>query len=291
MIEVSIQGGLGNQLFQYASAYAVSQYFKQSMVQDVSFFDTQSLRGYRLNKLKIECCEMTDSNIYKKQCYLVNNKMINYLLRRLDFRTIKWKNCIYWLDETPNKVYSSEVENAYMDGYFQSPLYFEKYRENLLKQICPIYEEEAEYKNVLGCIKQAESVAIHVRRGDFKTTQKDLSGFHYLLSEKYYHNALTYIEKHLERPIFFWFSDDIEWVKNKFGQKENYQFIQLHTKNADIDEMMLMKNCKHIVTANSTFSWWASWLNENKDAIHICPEKRYGNLKMIPDNWIKIAVE
>ena len=61
--------------------------------------------------------------------------------------------------------------------------------------------------------------------------------------------------------------------------------------NADIDEMMLMKNCKHIIAANSTFSWWASWLNEHEDALHICPARRYGNLHMIPENWIKIAVE
>lgn len=65
----------------------------------------------------------------------------------------------------------------------------------------------------------------------------------------------------------------------------------MRTKHPDIDELMLMKNCKHIIAANSTFSWWASWLNENTDAMHICPAKRYGNANMIPDNWIKISVE
>jgi len=55
--------------------------------------------------------------------------------------------------------------------------------------------------------------------------------------------------------------------------------------------MMLMKNCHHIIAANSTFSWWASWMNEHEDAIHVCPAKRYGNLHMIPDGWIKISVE
>ena len=91
--------------------------------------------------------------------------------------------------------------------------------------------------------------------------------------------------------MFFWFSDDIDWVKQNFGERENFRFVSLHTKHADIDEMMLMKNCKHIIAANSTFSWWASWLNEHKDALHICPAKRYGNLHMIPENWIKIGVE
>lgn len=123
------------------------------------------------------------------------------------------------------------------------------------------------------------------------SAQNDPNPNHYLLGEQYYHNALKYVTEHLENPVFFWFSDDIDWVKKNFGEKGNFRFVSLHTKHADIDEMMLMKNCKHIIAANSTFSWWASWLNEHEDAMHICPAKRYGNLYMIPDGWIKIAVE
>lgn len=291
MIEVSIQGGLGNQLFQYASAYSISRYFNQEMVQDVSFFDKQSLRGYKLNQLQLKCSKKTASSEYKDQCVLVSNKIMNYLLRRMNHRTIKRENCIYWLDELPEKMFSTNILNAYMDGYFQSYLYFEKYRTDLIEQIRPIYEKESEYKVVLEQIKGQNAIAVHVRRGDFKLAQKDVSGFHYLLTEQYYHNALKYISEKLNNPVFFWFSDDIDWVKQNFGEKDNFQFVNLHTKHADIDEMMLMKNCKHIVAANSTFSWWASWLNEYDDALHICPAKRYGNVNMIPENWIKIAVE
>lgn len=291
MIEVSIQGGLGNQLFQYASAYSISQYFSQEMVQDVSFFDTQTLRGYKLNQLQLKCCKKTVSSEYKDRCVLVSNKVMNYLLRRMNYRTIKRENCTYWLDETPEKVFSANILNAYMDGYFQSYLYFEKYRTDLIEQIRPIYEEENEYNAILEQIEGQNSIAVHVRRGDFKSAQKDVSGFHYLLSEKYYHNALKYVSEKLNNPAFFWFSDDIDWVKQNFGEMGNFQFVNLHTKHADIDEMMLMKNCKHIITANSTFSWWASWLNEHEDALHICPAKRYGNVNMIPENWIKIAAE
>ncbi len=60
--------------------------------------------------------------------------------------------------------------------------------------------------------------------------------------------------------------------------------------NSDIDDMMLMKNCKHIITANSTFSWWAAWLNEHEDAMCIVPAKPFGIKEMIPDNWVKIPV-
>ena len=184
-----------------------------------------------------------------------------------------------------------EAKNIYLDGYYQSEKYFREYRTDLIKQFTPNYSSEAEYESVLAEIQGCEAVAIHVRRGDFLSAQNDPNPNHYLLGEQYYHNALKYVTEHLENPVFFWFSDDIDWVKKNFGEKKNFRFVSLHTKHADIDEMMLMKNCKHIIAANSTFSWWASWLNEHEDAMHICPAKRYGNLYMIPDGWIKIAAE
>lgn len=79
-------------------------------------------------------------------------------------------------------------------------------------------------------------------------------------------------------------------MKKNIGGSEDFCFISLKTKHADIDEMMLMKHCNHIITANSTFSWWAAWLNENKDAFKNVPDKPYGNFHMIPKTWIKIPV-
>ena len=187
--------------------------------------------------------------------------------------------------------FNISAPNIYLDGYYQSEKYFREYKADLIQQFTPNYPSEAEYESALAEIQGREAVAVHVRRGDFLNAQNDPNPNHYLLGEQYYHNALKYVTEHLENPVFFWFSDDIDWVKQNFGERENFRFVSLHTKHADIDEMMLMKNCKHIIVANSTFSWWASWLNEHKDALHICPAKRYGNLHMIPENWIKIGVE
>jgi len=140
-------------------------------------------------------------------------------------------------------------------------------------------------------IIDSNSVAVHVRRGDFLKAQYNRNPRHYLLGEAYYKNSLRFINSRLNNPQFFWFSDDIEWVKNTFGTHDNFHFVSMHTENPDIDEMMLMKNCKHIIAANSTFSWWAAWLNENPNAVVTVPGKRYGNERMIPDRWIKIPVE
>ena len=204
------------------------------------------------------------------------------------------KNSIYLLECRSDLVKAFpeiKADNIYLDGYYQSEQYFEKYKDDLRRQFIPNYSSEAAYDAALAEIERCEAVAVHVRRGDFLSVQNDPNPNHYLLGEQYYHNALEHIYEHLENPTFFWFSDDIDWVIHHFGEKENFRFVSLHTKHADIDELMLMKNCRHIITANSTFSWWASWLNENRDALHICPAKRYGNLHMIPKNWIKIAVK
>ena len=226
---------------------------------------------------------------------ILKNKYLNKILRQLNRSVIHLGGGSIYLLECRSDLVKAfpkiEAKNIYLDGYYQSEKYFREYKADLIKQFTPNYSSEAEYESIFAEIQGCEAVAVHVRRGDFLSAQNDPNPNHYLLGEQYYHNALKYVTEHLENPVFFWFSDDIDWVKKNFGEKGNFRFVSLHTKHADIDEMMLMKNCKHIIAANSTFSWWASWLNEHEDAMHICPAKRYGNLYMIPDGWIKIAVE
>lgn len=293
MITIRIKGGLGNQLFQYASAYSLAKRLGQELTLDSSFFPQQTLRGFKLSQLNV-----TYKKIAEEQSTTVNlykSKYLNKALRKANIRVLPCDKDTKYLLETRSDIvpefFKIDKSNIYMDGYYQSEEYFKKYKHELIKQFCPNYSSEEEYENMLDKINASKSVAVHVRRGDFLNAQNDFNPNHYLLGEQYYHNALKYVDSHLTNHTFFWFSDDIEWVKQNFGEKENFRFVSLHTKHADIDEMMLMKNCKHIIAANSTFSWWASWLNGHEDAMHICPGKRYGNLHMIPENWIKIAVE
>ena len=294
MITIRAKGGLGNQLFQYATGYAMSKRLEQKMSIDTSFYPKQTLRGYKLDKLLIDS-KVTISNEQNIKINILKSKYLNKLLRQVGWSIIRCgKNSTYMLEcrsDLVEKFNEVKDDNIYIDGYYQSELYFKDYKKYLVEQFNPTYKPETEFLEELDKINKCNSIAVHVRRGDFLSAQNDPNPNHYLLGEQYYHNALKYVNECLENPVFFWFSDDIDWVKQNFGETENSRFVSLHTKHADIDEMMLMKNCKHIIAANSTFSWWASWLNEHEDALHICPAKRYGNLHMIPENWIKIAVE
>lgn len=293
MITICIKGGLGNQLFQYAAGYSLAKRLNQKVELDSSFFPQQTLRGFKLGQLNVQY-----GNIAKPQggmTKLYKSKYLNKVLRKANIRVLPCGGDMRYLLETRSDIvpefFKIDKTNIYVDGYYQSEWYFGKYKADLIKQFTPNYPTEAEYETMLAEIEGCEAVAVHVRRGDFLNAQNDSNPNHYLLGELYYHNALKYVGEHLENPVFFWFSDDIEWVKQNFGEKENFHFVSLNTKHADIDEMILMKNCKHIIAANSTFSWWASWLNEHENTMHICPAKRYGNLHMIPDRWIKIATE
>ena len=96
------------------------------------------------------------------------------------------------------------------------------------------------------------------------------------------------MHEHAYNPVFYWFSDEIEWVKEHFGGSLRFKFIRLTGENADLNELMLMSKCKNIITANSSFSWWAAWLNTNENAIIVAPKRKFGNEDMIPKNWIKI---
>lgn len=293
MVIIRIKGGLGNQLFQYASAFSLAKRLNTELKLDTSFYPQQTLRGFKLDKLEVDFREIYEP---EKWVEILKNKYINKGLRKANIKEIPiGTNAIYLLETRSDIVeqfFTIKKDKIYVDGYYQSEKYFAEYRDTLLQQFVPSYKPEEEYSYVLEEIKNTLSVGVHVRRGDFIKGANDSNPNHYLLGEQYYHNALRYMSEKLPTSaVYYWFSDDIEWVKSCFGEKENFRFVSLHTKNGDIDEMQVMKRCQHIIAANSTFSWWAAWLNENPKAIKTVPEKRFGNLHMIPNGWIRLPVE
>lgn len=295
MVTVRIKGGLGNQLFQYAAGYALAKRLNQPMQMDISFFPEQTLRGFKLAQLNTESNQIVEKCDFPVSLY--KNKYLNKLLRIADVRVLPCGHKGTFLLETRSDIvpeyFTIDKDNVYLDGYYQSEEYFKEYKKELLQQFIPNYEPQEDFVAALNMILESgnNSVAVHVRRGDFLRVQHSNNSRQYLLGKAYYHNAIRYMNMKLSSPSFFWFSDDIEWVKQNFGDVENHHFISMRTQQPDIDEMMLMKNCSHIIAANSTFSWWAAWLNGHEDAIRICPAKRYGNLHMIPIGWKQIRID
>lgn len=288
MITMRIKGGLGNQLFQYAVAYALSKRLNQPFRFDPSFTGNMTARSYKILELNCNVDSIVEEEQLPIMIRFLKNAYINKACRLLNLSKHRCGNYIYWIET--KDVWQADFlkiscENLYVDGYFQSEEYFKKYRADLLKQFTPRYEPEQQYLTILERVRKKNTVAVHVRRGDFK---KDNNPFHYLLDANYYRRAVEYIREKVDNPEFFWFSDDMIWVKEHIGEMDDFHFVTIRTTHGDIDDMMLMKNCNHIITANSTFSWWAAWLNENDDSIRIVPQKPYGMDGMIPNGWMRI---
>ena len=131
---------------------------------------------------------------------------------------------------------------------------------------------------------------MHVRRGDY-VQNTHTNSVHGTCSEAYYQKAIKHIEKNIDNPNFYIFSDDIAWCKENFDFLENKFFVD-DTKSA-FDDMELMKNCKHNIITNSTFSWWGSWMNGGNKKIVVAPKIWFESegckhLNISLNEWVRI---
>lgn len=258
MIISSLKGGLGNQIFQWAYGKFLSEQYSVPLYLDISFYDNQmgaTEREFCLNKFP--------------------NLEYDLLTPAVgEFSVIKLFDNFHYnpLDYNPN-------HNYYLDGYWQSEKYFfgieDIIRQNLKAGITTINKLEKQYP-----VK--ESVSLHIRRTDYQYA----NDIHPIQTIDYYEQALDLIE--YENILVF--SDDILWCKNNL-KFNNMIFVE---NNDNTEDMWLMSLCKDNIIANSSFSWWGAWLNENKYKKVIAPSVWFGERSginysnIVPINWIKI---
>lgn len=182
-------------------------------------------------------------------------------------------------------------EPSYISGFYQSENYFSDIKEDLLNDFSLKTPLNKDNKKLLEQIKNSESISLHFRRGDYiKKRNAEKYGS---CSVDYYKNAIQTIKEKTNKNLtLFVFSDDINWVKNNIKFEEETIYVNINNSNQGYFDLELMKNCKHNIIANSSFSWWGAWLNENPEKIVIAPKKwlaqdNFSN-DIIPENWIKI---
>ncbi|RZK39288.1 MAG: alpha-1,2-fucosyltransferase, partial [Pedobacter sp.] len=177
---------------------------------------------------------------------------------------------------------------AYLEGYFQSENYFKKIRQQLLLDFQFSHLSVNNQKFIAHIQSQVNSVSIHVRRGDY--LKPYVEAFHGLLNLEYYRTAIKEIEKRINNPHYYIFSDDPEWCRNNFSFLSASHTIVSNQTSKDWEDMCLMSNCKHNIIANSSYSWWAAWLNKNQDKLVIAPQKWFTDttIKIVPKEWITL---
>ena len=286
MVIVKIIGGLGNQMFQYAYAKALEQKGHEVKI-DISAFETYKLHGgYQLDKYNIDL----DSSIKDENDKFYKNTFFYKVLRRfgMDFsRRIKEKSLLF------DKKLLEIDDNSYLDGYFQCEKYFKDIREIILKQFT-INQDISNYtKEIKNKIQNSQnSCSLHIRRGDF-VNSKNIN-IHGACDIEYYKKAMKYLEEKVENINYFIFSDDIEWVKENLAI-QNAIYIDSKEKRIPHEDIYLMSLCKNNIIANSSFSWWGAWLNQNENKIVIAPKRWFADDKLesqskdiVCESWVKI---
>ncbi|MFH1461677.1 MAG: alpha-1,2-fucosyltransferase [bacterium] len=258
MIIVKIKGGLGNQLFQYAFARYLSLKTGHELIFDLSYFKEQSFRKFDLDKFNIAQ--------YKKLGF------IDFLYLKLAKRFPIYFNKLNIINEPdgqkdPEK-FLNILPSCYLDGYWQSETYFKEIQTVIKKEFTLKDQLEGDNKNILDKIKNTNSVAIHVRRDDFVSVPQNAP--YNVCDLNYYKKALEIINSKVSNSVFFVFSDDSSWCKENIKTGSQTFFIDSNQDRPYID-LFLYSQCKHAIMANSTFSWWATWLNDNSDKVIVAP--------------------
>ncbi|MEI8128334.1 MAG: alpha-1,2-fucosyltransferase [bacterium] len=295
---VKIVGGLGNQMFQYAFAYALSKKLNTQTKLDLSWFEevktdqNVTARPFDLHVFNIDY-EVAIKEELAEIIRTVKRSKVQRFLHNV-FKIKQYRpigNCFVEMvmGEFNKKLFSSP-DYFYYDGYFQNEKYFKDAREELLKAFSLNLPVDEQNQGVLDEILKTDSVSLHVRRGDYVTLEcaKD---FHGTCSIEYYQKAIEYIAKKVKNPHFFLFSDDIPWVAENLKLEYPCTIVDFNQDKSWMD-LELMKNCKHNIIANSSFSWWGAWLNQNPPKIVVAPRqwtaKKVKKCGIIPPEWIKL---
>lgn len=294
MIIVNLNGGLGNQMFQYANAKALAMRKHLNFLVDVSLYEKKQMhQGFELGKIfNLPVAIATKADL-KQVLGTFQSPLAHRILARLPF----FKGLPKKFITEPHFEYWDGLQNcssdAYIFGYWQSEKYFLEYAADIRREFTFQPFQDADNTELARKIKESQcAVSVHVRRGDFVSNPK-ANTFHGALSPGYYSDALAHLSTKLSGMELFVFSDDIEWVKSNLNLSAyTVHFVSHNTGHKSYQDMALMSLCDHYVIANSSFSWWGAWLNASKDKIVIAPQRWFAKpintQDLIPTSWIRL---
>lgn len=284
MIITELKGGLGNQLFQYSVGRALAEKSMTQLKLDTSWYGVVPDRQYDLHYFAISGEVATHKEIRRLKGGF--GAKISGLLGKPATRSVITEQFFHF---DPDILELGD--NVYLDGYWQSPKYFESIASTIRKEFSLKDEPKGQNKHYAESISNTAAVSLHVRRGDYVANKK-FNDFHGTSPLAYYAAAVAYIAKKVQSPHFFIFSDDPQWTKENLKFDYPTTYITGNEK-AGQEDLRLMSMCKHFIVANSTFSWWGAWLGGNKNKIIIAPkewfkDKAQDTKDLIPESWVRL---
>jgi hypothetical protein len=314
MIIVNLKGGVGNQMFQYAVGKTIALKNSVELKIDLTFLQNQpsnkdhTFREYDLNIFNIDEKFLTeeDSKSYKINPFY--EKVASKLIAKGVIRERHFHFCpeISFITTLPRSVtvirekqfhFDPEIlklgANVYLDGFWQSYKYFEAFESEIRKEFSFRNKFDDINEQLSIEIQSTNSVCLNVRRLDFVSSHKT-NKFHGVCDMDYFNRAIAIIASRITDFKIFVFSDDIPWCQE--NMKTNYPMQIVGPEYAGEKyqyKFRHMSLCKHFIIPNSTFGWWAAWLNNDPDKIVIAPKKWFNDptidtRDLIPEGWIRI---
>ena len=287
MVTVYVGAGLANRMFQYAFALSLKNKGYNVCIDECTFKPRYDFENIKLENVFSNIILRNSKDSYYS--LILNNNRVSKLFKRIteyfpDYRYIERWNLSYY-----HNIEKKASFHCMYIGFWISYKYFNDI-ESLIKEAF-VFREFTSLKNLnlASRLSQEESVAVHFRKNiDY------IKNLPNTCPPNYYYNAIKYIKLHVDNPKFYFFSDNWEWVKENI-KGVDYTAVNWNPSAGPDSycDMQLMSLCKHNIIANSTYSWWGAYLNNNENKIIICPDLWFDNMQynlddIVPSKWIVI---
>jgi len=286
-----IYGGLGNQMFQYAFAKALSEKYGCKLNLNLYGFKIDKFykRLFELDRFNLQYDGIEDGNALRFNISRLMQHYPNITLLKAFFRNLIVEKTNLYEKNTLAKI--NTQRNYHIYGYWQDERHFVQIRTQLLSIFSPKEPLSERNRELLTKIKgSSRSIAVHVRRMHFvetgTTPVEEQHSNNHTLGERYYQKAFKYMAENTSSPVFYIFSDHPEWAKTTFKDYPYKMVILDNDRGNDFEDIVLMNNCNHHIIANSSFSWWGAWLCTSTEQIVIAPKATAMSPKS-PNRWLE----
>ncbi|WP_321283955.1 alpha-1,2-fucosyltransferase [uncultured Vibrio sp.] len=286
---VRLQGGLGNQLYQYATGRAVAKRFGCPMFLDKRTIEPEApARHYNLGVFNIQ------ENFVKGYLAWMTRWVGSVRLGK--YFTTFWlpaRNFHYLRDSEmgyDSRLFEDHAGPIALLGYWQCYRHFDSISNELRGELTFKQGPVGKNRDMMDELQSCNSVGVHVRRGDYTNFTQSLG----LCDAGYYQKATQHLQLQIENPKFYVFTDDPHWAHTDLNLGgAPFQVVDHNLGQADYEDMRLMSNCRHLIIANSSFSWWGAWLANHPGKIVIAPKNWFVHDEVpaedrVPSAWLRM---
>lgn len=287
MIITRLQGGLGNQMFQYAAGLRLAVARRTTLKIELSLLgvrDGRTARSLELDRFRISAQRATPEEV---EALLAKRSLAVRLASRLDPRAAARERHFHYDPDVAHL-----PDDCCLEGYWQSERYFADAAKAVRKEFVFANEPVGRNAELAREIAARTAVSVHVRRGDYASDPATHAA-HGLCPIDYYRCAIAWIAARVRDPLFVLFSDDPEWTRAHLDAGPGTLVIDHNGPRDGAEDLRLMSLCRHHVIANSSFSWWGAWLAPDPHKIVVAPERWFPDRTrdtrdLLPGGWVKL---